>query len=86
MDPKTLLLAPWLSLSRSTRSFWFVTGHAAAAAAAQDSRAAGAAALTLVIGFITNFFDTLGIGSYATTTIDVPALERSSATNRSPAR
>jgi uncharacterized membrane protein YfcA len=37
-------------------------------AGAQGDQAAAPTALHLVIGFVTNFFDTLGIGSFATTT------------------
>ena len=36
--------------------------------AAADERAAAPAPIHTVIGFVTNFFDTLGIGSFATTT------------------
>jgi len=34
----------------------------------REQRAAGPSPLLLAIGFVTNFFDTLGIGSFATTT------------------
>src|SRR5215831_12423759 len=34
----------------------------------RDARTPGPTPLVLVIGFVTNFFDTLGIGSFATTT------------------
>ena len=37
-----------------------------------DRGAAAPTALDLVIGFVTNFFDTLGIGSLATTTAVFP--------------
>src|SRR6187549_1711208 len=36
--------------------------------AARGAGRAGPTALDVVIGFVTNFFDTLGIGSFATTT------------------
>src|SRR4249919_3239420 len=36
--------------------------------AARGEGRAGPTALDVVIGFVTNFFDTLGIGSFATTT------------------
>src|SRR5438552_3182913 len=52
-------------------AFYGVTLVAGAAAARRDGAAEGGVKPTaagLVVGFITNFFDTLGIGSYATTT------------------
>ena len=52
-------------------AFYGVTLVAGAAAARREGAAEGGVKPTaggLVVGFITNFFDTLGIGSYATTT------------------
>ena len=68
MDPKTILLATMVALTLAYFVFWFVV--------AGQQRAAGHGAGDPVaprpadygIGFVTNFFDTLGIGSFATTT------------------
>lgn len=69
MDPKQILLAAlilmtvgyavaWWSMARRKRA---AGGHGAHEAVKPTARHVG-------IGFVTNFFDTLGIGSYATTT------------------
>jgi uncharacterized membrane protein YfcA len=63
MSGKTIL---FLALGACVLPFvvgWvrLVRGRAAAGAARPDARGAG-------VGFVTNFFDTLGIGSFATTT------------------
>ena len=63
MNPKTLLLAALLIITIAYVAFWIVV--------ARRHRREGRAApgpVELVIGFVTNFFDTLGIGSFATTT------------------
>jgi uncharacterized membrane protein YfcA len=48
--------------------WWRVTRHASPVAASDQAKAVSAATLA-AIGFVTNFFDTLGIGSFATTTV-----------------
>jgi uncharacterized membrane protein YfcA len=63
MDPKTLLLAALIAITIGYLAFWF----AYARRHRQEGRVAPGP-LELAIGFITNFFDTLGIGSFATTT------------------
>jgi len=67
MEPKTILLAGMILIGVTYLVFWYTT--------VQRQRAAAGASTplspeprTLGISFIANFFDTLGIGSYATTT------------------
>jgi uncharacterized membrane protein YfcA len=55
MDPKNILLAALVIIAGSYFVAWVLLEKATTP-------------LQLAIGFITNFFDTLGIGSYATTT------------------
>jgi len=62
MDPKTILLAALLIITACYLAFWFV-------AARRDHHGGANPGTThLGIGAVTNFFDTLGIGSFATTT------------------
>jgi uncharacterized membrane protein YfcA len=58
LSPKNGLLAALAILTIGYIGFWF----------AYTQRERLNAALHLAIGFVTNFFDTLGIGSFATTT------------------
>jgi uncharacterized membrane protein YfcA len=58
LSPKNVLLATLAILTVGYIAFWFV----------YTQRERLNAALHLAIGFVTNFFDTLGIGSFATTT------------------
>lgn len=67
MDPKTLLLAGLIIIGLFFFTFWFTT-LMRQRAARQDKGPLTPTPLQLFIGFITNFFDTLGIGSYATST------------------
>jgi uncharacterized membrane protein YfcA len=67
MDPKTLLLAGLVIIGLFYFTFWFTTlmrqrEHR------KDTSPLVPNLLQVFIGFITNFFDTLGIGSFATTT------------------
>jgi uncharacterized membrane protein YfcA len=67
MEPKTILLAGMILIGIMYLLFWYTTIQR------QRAEGAGPAPLapeprTLGISFIANFFDTLGIGSYATTT------------------
>lgn len=64
MEPKNILIALLILIAIAYHAFWFVT---------ERGRKHGKGSLTpkplaLGIAFIANFFDTLGIGSYATTT------------------
>ncbi len=66
MEPKTILLAGMILIGVTYLVFWYTTVR-------RQRPAGGPAPLapeprTLGIAFIANFFDTLGIGSYATTT------------------
>src|SRR5262249_50689295 len=63
MSPKTVLLATLLVITAAYSVLWAVE--------ARRRRSGGRAVPDLTrtaIGFVTNFFDTLGIGSFATTT------------------
>jgi uncharacterized membrane protein YfcA len=63
MSPKTVLLATLLVITAAYSVLWAVE--------ARRRRSGGGVAPDLTrtgIGFVTNFFDTLGIGSFATTT------------------
>jgi len=64
MDPKTLLLAALVLITIAYHAFWYTSVR-------RREGLLGPATPTPVgtaIGFIANFFDTLGIGSYATST------------------
>ncbi len=67
MEPKNILLAGMILIGVVYFIFWFTTVSRQRAAAAGHSPLAPQPA-TLGISFVANFFDTLGIGSYATTT------------------
>ena len=61
-DPKILLLAALLALTAAFVLFWITQERA------RPNRGPLLSGLHALIGFVTNFFDTLGIGSFATTT------------------
>ena len=68
MDAKTLLVAALIVIAAAFLAFWYADVRRKRAA-----QRGGAAPLTpeplrMGIGFVANFLDTLGIGSYATTT------------------
>ena len=67
MEPKTILLAGMILIGVVYFVFWFTTVTRQRAAKADATPLAPQPA-TLGISFVANFFDTLGIGSYATTT------------------
>ena len=67
MDPKTILLGGLLAIALVYFVFWTVTVRRQRAAR-RDSSSIKPTPLQVAIGFVTNFFDTLGIGSFATTT------------------
>ncbi|HEX8031623.1 MAG TPA: sulfite exporter TauE/SafE family protein [Vicinamibacterales bacterium] len=65
MEPKNILIALLIVIAVVFHAFWYVTERA------RRSGKQGSAKpkpLALGIAFIANFFDTLGIGSFATTT------------------
>lgn len=65
MTAKATLLALLILITAVFGVRWLVTARAAGAGAAASRRPTWA---HVAIGFVTNFFDTLGIGSFATTT------------------
>ena len=69
MDAKLILLATLIALTLFYLVSWFRMARQRLAAKGHGSDApVQPNALHLLIGFVTNFFDTLGIGSFATTT------------------
>lgn len=69
MDSKNLLIAAMVTLTVIFLVRWFVTARARLAAGGHGSHEpVQPTPLHLAIGAVTNFFDTLGIGSYATST------------------
>ncbi len=69
MDSKNLLIAAMLALTAAYLVKWVMTARARIAAGGHGSHEpVGPTLLHLAIGFITNFLDTLGIGSFAPTT------------------
>jgi uncharacterized membrane protein YfcA len=69
MDAKQILIAALIVITIVYLAFWFTHARARRAAGGHGSHEPVRPTPTqLGIGFITNFFDTLGIGSYATTT------------------
>ena len=62
MTPKNLLLGALLVITAAFVLFWI------RAERGRRAEGRGSSALHTAIGFFTNFFDTLGIGSFATTT------------------
>jgi len=67
MEPKTILLAGMILIGIVYLVFWYAAVSRQRAAAG-DRASLAPESRTLGISFIANFFDTLGIGSYATTT------------------
>jgi uncharacterized membrane protein YfcA len=67
MNPKTLLLAGLIIIGLFYFTFWFTT-LMRQRAEQKDKSTLTPTPIQVFIGFITNFFDTLGIGSYATST------------------
>ena len=67
MDPKTILLAGMILIGVMYLVFWFTTVTRQRTARV-DATPLAPQPVTLGISFVANFFDTLGIGSYATTT------------------
>ena len=65
MAPKNILILLLIVIAVLYHAFWYVTESRRRSRAAGPIRPTG---LALGIAFVANFFDTLGIGSYATTT------------------
>lgn len=69
MDAKNVLIATMVALTLVFLTRWFTVARARLSARGHGSHEpVSPTPLHLFIGAITNFFDTLGIGSYATTT------------------
>jgi uncharacterized membrane protein YfcA len=69
MDPKQLLLGALVLMTLGYVFAWWSMARKKRAAGGHGSdQPVKPTALMVAIGFVTNFFDTLGIGSYATTT------------------
>jgi uncharacterized membrane protein YfcA len=69
MDAKLILIAALLVITIVYLVFWWTQAHAKKAAGGHGAHEpVKPTPLMVVIGFVTNFFDTLGIGSFATTT------------------
>jgi uncharacterized membrane protein YfcA len=71
LSPKALLLVPLAIVAIAFITFWAWHFRKARAAGRQGEPATDAGAPTVfqvAIGAVTNFFDTLGVGSFATTT------------------
>jgi uncharacterized membrane protein YfcA len=69
MDAKTLLLAALVALTLFYLAAWFVAARRKLTAGGHGAHEpVWPRPIHLAIGFVTNFFDTLGIGSFATTT------------------
>lgn len=65
MEPKTILIALLVLIAIAYHAFWYLTESRRAPHPEGSLKPKGAA---LGAAFVANFFDTLGIGSYATTT------------------
>ena len=68
MDAKNLLLAALVDHRNCLSAFWYTTVRGRRQARRPAAPDVTPTPLMIAIGFVTNFFDTLGIGSYATTT------------------
>jgi len=65
MEPKNILIALLIVIAIAFHAYWYLTESRRRTKQAGPTNPRGVA---LVIAFIANFFDTLGIGSFATTT------------------
>src|SRR5262245_43456625 len=65
MEPKNILIALLIVIAIAFHAFWFVSAKQRKNRQPDDTKPKG---IALIAAFIANFFDTLGIGSYATTT------------------
>lgn len=69
MDAKLILIAALLVITIVYLAFWWMQARARRAAGGHGvHEPVRPTPLQVAIGFVTNFFDTLGIGSFATTT------------------
>jgi uncharacterized membrane protein YfcA len=75
VDPKLLLLVLLALFVVFYIGVWFLTVKKGVVPPGEDGRVKFPRWIELVIGFVTNFFDTLGIGSFAPTTAAFKALK-----------
>ena len=68
MEPKTILLAALVAVTLTYFAFWFITERQRRSVNAGANEPAAPRPADYGIGIVTNFFDTLGIGSFATST------------------
>lgn len=68
MDAKTILVILLVVIALAYHAFWYADVRRRRAAAGASATNVSPTARSMGIGFVANFFDTLGIGSYATTT------------------
>lgn len=68
MDAKFLLIAALIVIAIAFHVYWYAAVRRRRAVQGAQAETLAPAPLAVGIGFIANFFDTLGIGSYATTT------------------
>jgi uncharacterized membrane protein YfcA len=65
MEPKNILILLLIAIAIAYHAFWFLTERQRRRSRQESTKPRP---LAMGIAFIANFFDTLGIGSYATTT------------------
>ncbi|MCC7124949.1 MAG: sulfite exporter TauE/SafE family protein [Acidobacteria bacterium] len=68
MDAKSLLIVALIVIAIAFHAFWYSAVKRRREAEGKTAAPIKPTPLALGIGFVANFFDTLGIGSYATTT------------------
>ena len=68
MDAKTILVILLIVIALAYHAFWYADVRRRRATAGASAANVSPTARSMGIGFVANFFDTLGIGSYATTT------------------
>lgn len=68
MDAKFLLIAALIVITIGFHAYWYVMVRRKRQEHRSQAESLAPAPVALGIGFIANFFDTLGIGSFATTT------------------
>lgn len=68
MDAKFLLIAALIVICIAFHIFWYTVESRRRAGQGARAESIKPTPIAIAIGFVANFFDTLGIGSYATTT------------------
>jgi uncharacterized membrane protein YfcA len=75
VDPKLLLLVALALFVVFYVGVWFMTVRKGVVPPGEDGRVGFPKPIAMALGFVTNFFDTLGIGSFAPTTAAFKALK-----------